>query len=55
MATATPALCTGVVKRGATSQRRRERDACHNTGVDGATLMSLNGGVGKRFEERTAP
>ena len=37
MATATPALCTGVVKRGATPRRRRERDACPNTGVDGAT------------------
>lgn len=55
MATTTPALCTGVAKCGATSRRRRERDACPNTGVDGATLMSLNGGVEKRFEERTAP
>lgn len=40
MATATPALCTGVVKRGATSQRRRERDAGFNTGVDGATFKA---------------
>ena len=55
MATATPALCADVVNRGATLRRRRERDAGPNTGVDGATLMSLNGGVGKRFEERTSP
>lgn len=47
MATTTPALCADVANRGATSQRRRERDACPNTGVDGATFMSLNGGVGK--------
>ena len=40
MATTTPALCAGVVKRGATSQRRRERDAGPNTGVDGATLKA---------------
>ena len=40
MATSTPALCTGVVKRGATSQRRRERDAGPNTGVDGATFKA---------------
>ena len=40
MATATPALCAGVVRRGATSQRRRERDACPNTGVDGATFKA---------------
>lgn len=47
MATTTPALCAGVVKCGATPRRRRERDAGPNTGVDGATFMSLNGGVGK--------
>lgn len=47
MATTTPALCAGVVKCGATPRRRRERDAGPNTGVDGATLMSLNSGVGK--------
>ena len=47
MATTTLALCAGVVKRGATLRRRRERDAGPNTGVDGATLMPLNGGVGK--------
>ena len=40
MATTTLALCAGVVKRGATSQRRRERDAGPNTGVDGATLKA---------------
>lgn len=40
MATATPALCTGVVKRGATSQRRRECDVGSNTGVDGATFKA---------------
>ena len=47
MATTTPALCAGVVKCGVAPRRRRDRDACPNTGVDGATLMSPNGGVGK--------
>lgn len=47
MATTTSALCAGVVKCGATLRRRRERDAGPNTGVDGATLMPLNGGAGK--------
>lgn len=40
MATTTPALCAGVVKCGAISRRRRERDAGPNTGVDGATLKA---------------
>lgn len=40
MATTTPALCAGVAKCGATLQRRRERDAGPNTGVDGATLKT---------------
>ena len=40
MATTTSALCAGVVKCGATSRRRRERDAGPNTGVDGATLKA---------------
>ena len=40
MATTTPALCAGVVKCGATSWRRRGRDAGPNTGVDGATLKT---------------
>lgn len=47
MATTTPALCAGVVKCGATSRRRRERDAGPNTGVDGTTLRHLSGGVGE--------
>lgn len=55
MATTTPALCAGVVNCGATSRWRRERDAGPNAGVDGATLRPLSAGVGKRFEERTAP
>lgn len=42
-----PALCAGVAKCGATSRRRRERDAGPSTGVDGATLRHLSGGVGK--------
>lgn len=40
MATPAPALCAGVVKCGATSRRRPERDAGTNTGVDGATLKA---------------
>ena len=40
MATTMPALCAGVVKCGATSRRRRERDAGPSTGVDGATLKT---------------
>ena len=40
MATPTPVLCVGVAKCGATSRRRRERDAGPNTGVDGATLKA---------------
>ena len=42
-----PALCAGVAKCGATSRRRRERDAGPNTGVDGAALRHLSAGVGK--------
>lgn len=40
MTTTTPALCAGVAECGATSRRRRERDAGPNTGVDGATLKA---------------
>lgn len=40
MATTTPTLCAGVAKCGATSRRRRERDAGPNIGVDGATLKA---------------
>lgn len=40
MATTTPALCAGVIKCGATSRRRRERDAGLSTSVDGTTLKA---------------